>query len=194
MANPLDVPELKYIIVNLLDLKSIGRLIQVGWDYKCFIQDMPIYEELMICLNTRGKIYDPCRSFNIRITMEQIFVYACANACWRIIHNIIRHANIETKVLDIAFSCACEGNHFDVIKFLIQKGCKIYIHNNSAFQKACENGQADLVKLFVENGANIDVKDNYALKIACESGYTDVVKYLVEKGANIHAEYDYGLR
>ena len=51
MTNPLDIPELKYMIISLLDLKSIGRMIQVNYVFKDFIQDMPIYLELQTCLN-----------------------------------------------------------------------------------------------------------------------------------------------
>jgi len=51
MTNPFDIPELKYMIINLLDLKSIGRMIQVNYVFKNFIQVMPIYLELQTCLN-----------------------------------------------------------------------------------------------------------------------------------------------
>jgi len=51
MTNPFDITELKYMIINLLDLKSIGRMIRVNYIFKDFIQDMPIYSELQTCLN-----------------------------------------------------------------------------------------------------------------------------------------------
>ena len=43
MINPLDIPELKYMIVNMLDLKSIGCMIQIDKANKEFIRDIPIY-------------------------------------------------------------------------------------------------------------------------------------------------------
>jgi hypothetical protein len=51
MASPLNIPELKYIIINMLDLKSIGSIIQVDWGTYQLIRSMSIYKELIICLD-----------------------------------------------------------------------------------------------------------------------------------------------
>ena len=85
MTNPFDIPELKYMIINLLALKSISCIVQINWAFKDFIQNMPIYLELQTCLNyiQHGlKAYD--KKYD---TQEKIFISACANDCRNIINS-----------------------------------------------------------------------------------------------------------
>jgi len=51
MTNPLNIPELKCIIISMLDLKSIGSMIQVDRSTYQLVSSMSIYKELIICLN-----------------------------------------------------------------------------------------------------------------------------------------------
>jgi len=43
MASPLNIPELKCIIISMLDLKSIGSMIQVDWSTYLLVSSMTIF-------------------------------------------------------------------------------------------------------------------------------------------------------
>jgi FOG: Ankyrin repeat len=194
MTNPFDIPELKYMIINLLDLKSIGQMVQINREFKDFIQDMPIYLELQTCLNCiqHGlKAYD--KRYNFR---EKIFISACANACRNIIDNFWKGGITcvsASTILDTSLRLACENGHLEVAKFLVEKGANIHASYDLALQWACKNGHLEVTKFLVEKGANIHVYNDWALKLACSKNHLEVAKFLVDKGANIHADNDCAL-
>jgi FOG: Ankyrin repeat len=195
MTNPFDIPEPKYMIINLLDLKSIARIIQVNWAFKDFIQDMPLYLELQICLNYiqhNPKVYD--KKYNLR---EKIFISACANNCRNIINSFSKEKvtcmNISS-ILGRGLILACKNGHLEVAKFLVDKGAKIHADNDSALQHACSRGHLEVAKFLVDKGANIHADNDWALRHACKNGHLEVAKFLVDKGAKIHADNDWALR
>jgi len=220
MISPLDIPELAYMIINLLDLKSIIRILQINWHFKYFVQDMPIYRELLICQNYLKYTSLSKSKYNIG---EKIFISACANNCLTILRNL-EHKIMIKKVINKGLRKTCENGHLKVAKFLVEKGADIHIHDNCVLVTACENGHLgvakflmdkgvsirafndcalwrtcsnghlEMVKFLVDKGANIHVHDDYALMRACFNGHLGVVKFLVEKGANIHASNNKALR
>ena len=48
-------------------------------------------------------------------------------------------------------------------------------------QLACENDHLEMVKFLVEKGVNNHLDDENALPLACENGHLEVVKFLVDK-------------
>jgi len=179
------------MIINLLDLKSIARIIQVNWAFKDFIQNMPLYLELQICLNYiqhNPKIYD--KKYNLR---EKIFIYACANDCRNIINGFWKDGITcvsASNILDMGLLSACLNGHLEVAKFLVEKGANNHAGNENALAWACSRGHLEVAKFLVEKGANIHVRNDYALQWACSKDYLDMTIFLVDKGANIHANYD----
>jgi len=78
MIRPLDILELLYTIINLSDLKSLGRMVHLNHTFRIF-KDMPIYRELRICLNF---IEHESILYTINCIMcEKIFISGCVNAC-----------------------------------------------------------------------------------------------------------------
>jgi len=122
MTNPFDIQELKYMIINLLDLKSIGRMIQVNWIFKNFIQDIPIYLEIQNCLNYIKHGLEVCHEkYNTR---EKFFISACANACRYIIDNLWKKEVIclsASSILHTSLWFACRNGHLEVAKSLVEK-------------------------------------------------------------------------
>ena len=88
----------------------------------------------------------------------------------------------------LALRWASEFNHYEIVKFLVEKG----INNISyALSSASIKGNVEIVKYLVENGA---FRHDEALILASINGHLRVVKYLVEKGADIHVNSDQPLR
>jgi len=114
--NPLDIPELKYMIVNMLDLKSIGRMVQVDKANKEFIKDMPIYVRLNSCIDNINHLSYMSYLSSRYILCEKIFIYACGNNYWHIVNNILEHDNM-TDALDASLIVACRSGHLDMAKF-----------------------------------------------------------------------------
>mmetsp|Transcript_41872 Transcript_41872/g.100899 ORF Transcript_41872/g.100899 Transcript_41872/m.100899 type:complete len:251 (-) Transcript_41872:94-846(-) len=53
---------------------------------------------------------------------------------------------------------ACEGDHLEVVKVLIEKGADVHAKNRiggTSLHAACSTGQLELVKLLVEKGADV---------------------------------------
>jgi len=128
MTSPFDIPELTYMIINLLDPKSVIQMFQVNSHFKHFIQDMPIYLELQTCLNyiqDNAEVYD--ERYNTR---EKIFISACENACWNIIRDFHTVTDITINIFNESLKRACLKGHLDVIKYLVEKGVNIRIEND----------------------------------------------------------------
>ena len=190
MTNPLNILELKYIIVNFLDLKSIGSMIQIDWTTYQLVSGMPIYKELKICLDYIKKC-DQCEEKKYKL-IEKIFEYACLSGGLNIIRNIFRYEN-TTNILNSGLVATSKNGYLQVIKYLIEKGANIHAGDDYALKWACENGHMNVAKFLVENGANIHVGNNHGLVRACKYGHMNIVKILVEKGVNIHANNDCSL-
>jgi ankyrin repeat protein len=97
--------------------------------------------------------------------------------------SIVKYFVDDKKVAigDKALEWAAEGNHVDIVKYLINKGAPI---GSNIVYYAAGHGDLDFVKYLVdEKGATID---DAAVGAATRYGYTPIVKYLVDdKGATI---------
>lgn len=94
---------------------------------------------------------------------------------------------------------ATKYNHMDIVKYLIKKGARIYINNNSTDTKQNRNtqkkyvndtldyyiynGDLEMVRYLNNHGVDIHKDRDRSLYQAARFGHLHIVKYLVENGA-----------
>lgn len=94
---------------------------------------------------------------------------------------------------------ATKYNHMDIVKYLIKKGARIYINNNSTDTKQNRNtqkkyvndtldyyiynGDLEMVSYLNNHGVDIHKDRDRSLYQAARFGHLHIVKYLVENGA-----------
>lgn len=93
---------------------------------------------------------------------------------------------------------ACEGGHFELARFLMEKKVITIRGYNKGLIKAGLNGHLELVKLMIEGipgGPRADCNFNCAFYYACKGGYLEIVKYLnlILINQNRAIDYDWGL-
>ena len=109
MINIFDITELKYLIINFLDIKSIGRMICIDQSIKRLVESMPIYQELITCLPFRMT-----KNFHV-----EIFINSCRNNCLKLLQNILTNYYDRVKsIINDAFVEACKHGHLTIIKYL----------------------------------------------------------------------------
>ncbi|KAJ5651018.1 uncharacterized protein N7484_004741 [Penicillium longicatenatum] len=93
---------------------------------------------------------------------------------------------------------AADLGHFEVVKFLIEKGADISIPNSARWtpvNSAAESGHLEVVKILVENGADIEVPNTTSmtpLYSAALRNHPQVVEYLLEQGARTDVQHEHG--
>jgi ankyrin repeat protein len=84
---------------------------------------------------------------------------------------------------------AAQGNHMDVVQFLLEKGADIRDQEDLALIYASENGHYEMVSfLLKEKKANPKARDSKALSHACAFNYTLLIDLLLEYGADVKDE------
>lgn len=78
------------------------------------------------------------------------------------------------------------SGNYDIVKFLIEKGADITIQNNLPIRMAGNAGRFNNVLLLSENGADIHSNDDEILLHASRRGNIEMIKYLLKHGANIN--------
>jgi ribosomal protein S12 len=87
-----------------------------------------------------------------------------------------------------------KDGNLDFVKYLLENGADIHSHNDYLLIQSFEKKDLDFVKYLLENGANIHAYNEYLLIQSFKDGNLGFVKYLLENGANIHAHNDYLLK
>ena len=86
---------------------------------------------------------------------------------------------------------ACEGVHFEVVKFLVEKGADVNARNgfrDTPLHYAAQSGNADVVKLLLDNGADPTARNNMrstALIRAVQENKIELAEYLISKGGDV---------
>lgn len=89
-----------------------------------------------------------------------------------------------------AHDLAVQFGHFDILKYLVDKGADIFVGRDFAVRSACGYGHLKIVKYLVSIGADITADKNYAIEWASMEGNMEVVKYLISMGATIIESYN----
>ena len=87
--------------------------------------------------------------------------------------------------LDRALSDSCQKFHLDVVRILLDHGSNIR-SCNSGLQTAARIGRADVVKFILDLGFDVHIHDDFALLNASECGHLEVVKIIVNDKANLN--------
>lgn len=107
--------------------------------------------------------------------------------------NPIKQYYLFKKYKGNKFIKAATDGHLSVLKFLVAKGNKIHVDNDSALEKAIENGHLEIVKYLIKLGLNYNKISSSAFCHDSLHGHYTVVKYLAEHGYNIHRDNDLAL-
>lgn len=102
------------------------------------------------------------------------------------------HINQEDCNYERALCLSAKHGHLSVVKCLSKKASKESL--SEALIWSANAGQLDIVKYLVEQGADIHIHNNSALRCNAFNNDTTLATYLIEHGANIHANDDYALR
>ena len=110
-------------------------------------------------------------------------------------HHQVKHFIDNGLVLyNFSLKWACQGNHLEVVKFLIEKGADVTTDNNYPIRCASRKGNIEMMKYLISKGADITAKKHYAVRYASRYGHLNVVKLLVKHGSNISDKDNYALR
>lgn len=89
---------------------------------------------------------------------------------------------------DNALLMAVENGYYEVVKYLIDKGCDPSSDCDYALRTAAEKGYIDIVKLLLEKGADITSHNHWSLSFAALEGKFEMVKFLISRGADVRAK------
>ena len=118
------------------------------------------------------------------------FVVACRRGNTEVVKLLHQHTEkIELKDSKTAFRLACEYEHIDVIRLLLNHSAHHSINMNDvmlALMCACKDGHKSVVQLLLEHSPkDIELNTEYngmsALMCACKNGRIGVVQLLLER-------------
>ena len=106
---------------------------------------------------------------------------ACKPGIIEIDEDQIRAKNHICCEIPVIFAAA--NGHYEIVKYLNDKGADVRSYDDLAFRCAAKGGHLEVVQYLVKLGADIYAGDkNCALQKAAEYGHYKVVKYLYEIG------------
>lgn len=73
---------------------------------------------------------------------------------------------------------AAKKGHYELVKFLIDKGADVHAHREYSLIHAIEGGYYDVVKLLLDAGADVSARDYGAFRLAIYEGYNEIYKLL----------------
>ncbi|MGU4699144.1 ankyrin repeat domain-containing protein [Burkholderia cepacia] len=73
---------------------------------------------------------------------------------------------------------------YDLVKYLVEKGCRLDDENGMALVVAATGGDLPIVQYLLENGMNVHVCDNQPIKWSAGNRHFDVVDCLLKYGAD----------
>jgi len=138
MTNPLDISGTNIHNHRFVGLEIHWQMVKINNNFRNFIQCIPIYKKLRICLYQINYKWDISKSFNLS---EKIFILAYEHTCWNLIKHMYTYLLLQIECLDKALYVACKKGQPEVTKFLIK-----YV-----------------AKFLVEYELNLQIKDHYEL-------------------------------
>ena len=84
-----------------------------------------------------------------------------------------------------ALEWAAQYGRFEAVKYLLDQGVDINIHNGEPLIWAAYNDQLDIVNYLIERGADVNMQNSRALIFAAEKGHLRVVQALINAGSNV---------
>lgn len=112
-------------------------------------------------------------------------------------YNIIIYNNNNDKYM---LELASEYNHFDIVKFLVNRGEDIHSKYNNALRNSIKNKNLKISQFLIDNGANVndiqeDAEDGekyyymHMIGDAIKDMNIDIVKFLLNNNANIFSYF-----
>lgn len=84
-----------------------------------------------------------------------------------------------------ALEWAAQYGHLEAVKYLLDQGVDINIHDGEALTWAAHNNHLELVRYLISRGADVNNNSSRALLFATIEDHFQVVKTLTEAGSNI---------
>jgi len=149
MTNIFEFVDIGYLVIELLDIKSIFGLRYLNKSIKELVESMSIYKQC-VDIKNRGK------KSNQR-ALQNIFLTACKFGYYKLVDNISTNylnkvQNLMTEALYIA-SC---NDHWSIVYYLGNIGVDVNHKLNHAFAIVCQRGRLDMVKYLLRKGADIN--------------------------------------
>ena len=106
--------------------------------------------------------------------------------------------DIDQDIFDeeSALFIASRNDNFEIVKYLIQLGANVNLHNNYYSYTSLFGSSLENMKLLVDAGANIhhvNKLGHTALSNACSEGLLEEVKYLISVGADVNVDNGFAL-
>ena len=99
--------------------------------------------------------------------------------------------NSKSRVGEKTIYTACQRNHFDVVKSLVNAGVNVNTPTNfgTPLSAATKSGNLNLVKYLVGQGADFQSQHGHfnPLFLACVEGKLEILKYLITLGADVNS-------
>lgn len=159
-----------------------------GWDYTCFLTNKTKtvkqwnHELGLACLCGNTKHVNLILVHGHADDWGTGLLYACMIGHQHLVCEMIRLCKRDLVLpflnMDKALHYACYGNHFDIVKLLINEGAKDW---NMGLMGACEGGHLEIASAMIKNGAD---NFNHGLYFACKGGYLELVNSMIKLGAN----------
>jgi len=132
--------------------------------------------------------------FTMSIAAAEPIVEAAKNGDFQAVKNILKHdpSKLDAKNEDgyTALHWACMRAHWDVVKYLIEKGADLNVvggDGGTQINWAVHHDNVDIIKILIDKGAKLNIRNQWGmteLHTAIWRGNIHVVGYLLDHGSD----------